>query len=338
VSAIDQTRDKTETWAGVAELLRANGIVLVFALFVLFAAAISNGRFLQPSNISIILFQSSIVGVLALAEMLVMLAGGIDLSIAALAVLAAIIMGGAGSERQQAMSLSAALPYVGFLPAILIAGVSALLIGFVNGLIIVKLRIPAFIATLAMALLLSGLGLLLTGGSPIYYPDPFFKNFGESKLLLLPYPVYVLFLLTIFMMFVLSRTKIGVIVYALGSNYRAARLSGLPVTWTALCVYTISGAFAAVAGFLFLARTAFVAPNSGENLLLTAIASVVVGGVSLAGGKGSIRNAFFGVLLLASLSNLMNILLISPHIQDAVSGVIILIAIAVNKRIDPERD
>jgi ribose transport system permease protein len=257
----------------------------------------------------IILFQSSIVGVLALGEMLVMLAGGIDLSIAALAVLAAIIMGGAGSERQQAMSLSAALPYVGFLPAILIAGVSALLIGF----IIVKLRI----ATLAMALLLSGLGLLLTGGSPIYYPDPFFKNFGESKFLLLPYPVYVFFLLTIFMMFVLSRAKIGVIVYALGSNYRAARLSGLPVTWTALCVYMISGAFAAVAGFLFLARTAFVAPNSGENLLLTAIASVVVGCVSLAGGKGSIRNAFFGVLLLASLSNLMNILLISPHIQDA---------------------
>jgi ribose/xylose/arabinose/galactoside ABC-type transport system permease subunit len=257
---------------------------------------------------------------------------------AALAILPAIIMGGAGSERQQAMSLSAALPYVGFLPAILIAGVSALLVGFVNGFIIVKLRIPAFIATLAMALLLSGLGLLLTGGSPIYYPDPFFKTFGESKFLLLPFPVYLFFLLTILMMFVLSRAKIGVIVYALGSNYRAARLSGLPVTWTALWVYTISGACAAVAGFLFLARTAFVAPNSGENLLLTAIASVVVGGVSLAGGKGSIKNAFFGVLLLASLSNLMNILLISPHIQDAVSGVIILIAIAVNKRIDPDRD
>jgi ribose/xylose/arabinose/galactoside ABC-type transport system permease subunit len=138
VSAIHQSRDKTERSAGVAHLLRANGIVLVFALFVLFAVTISNGRFLQPSNISIILFQSSIVGVLALGEMLVMLAGGIDLSIAALAILAAIIMGGAGSERQQAMSLSAALPYVGFLPAILIAGVSALLVGFVNGFIIMS--------------------------------------------------------------------------------------------------------------------------------------------------------------------------------------------------------
>jgi ribose/xylose/arabinose/galactoside ABC-type transport system permease subunit len=180
---------------------------------------------------------------------------------AALAILAAIIMGGAGSERQQAMSLSAALPCVGFLPAILIAGITALLIGFVNGIVIVKLRIPAFIATLTMALFLSGLSLLLTGGSPIYYPDPFFRNFGESKLLLLPYPVYVFFLLTGFMAFVLSRSKIGVIVYALGSNERAARLSGLPVTRVALCVYTISGAFAVVAGFLFLARTAFVAPK-----------------------------------------------------------------------------
>jgi ribose/xylose/arabinose/galactoside ABC-type transport system permease subunit len=335
---MDQIRDKTEASARGMELLRANGIVLVFALFVLLADGISNGRFLQPSNVSIILFQSSIVGVLALGQMFVMLAGGIDLSIAALAILAAIIMGGAGSERQQAMSLSAALPYVGFLPAILIAGITALLIGFVNGIVIVKLRIPAFIATLAMALFLSGLSLLLTGGSPIYYPDPFFRNFGESKLLLLPYPVYVFFLLTGVMAFVLSRSKIGVIVYALGSNDRAARLSGLPVTRVALCVYTISGAFAAVAGFLFLARTAFVAPNSGENLLLTGIASVVVGGVSLSGGKGTVRSAFFGVLLLSSLSNLMNILLISPHVQDAVSGVIILVAITVSKRIDPERD
>ena len=113
---------------------------------------------------------------------------------------------------------------------------------------------------------------------------------------LLPYPVYVFLLLTGFMAFVLSRSKIGVIVYALGSNERAARRSGLPVTRVARCVYTISGAFVAVAGFLFLARTAFVAPNSGENLLLTGIASVGVGGVSLSGGKGNIINAFFGVI------------------------------------------
>jgi len=121
--------------------------------------------------------------------------------------------------------------------------------------------------------------------------------------------------------------------YALGGNPRAACLSGIPVVRITILMYTLCGLLGGVGGFLFLARTGSVANDSGENLLLTTIAAVVVGGVSLSGGQGSIKNAVFGILLLAGLSNLMNILLVSPHLQDALSGVIILVAIAANARL-----
>lgn len=318
-------------WSG---WLRRNSIVLVFAAVVVLAALVSGGRFLRPQNIVNILFQSSVVGVLALGEALVMLTGGIDLSVVVTAVLAAIIMGAAGSEQQQEMSLSGVLPYLGLWPSILLAGVASLLVGLLNGVMVVVLRIPAFIATLAMALLVSGAAMLLTGGAPIYYPAPFFTALGQAKLLGLPFPVYAFLAVAAVLTVVLSRTKLGVMLYALGGNARAARLSGIPVGRAVIAVHTLCGLLSGIAGFLFLARTGFVAPTSGENFLLTTIASVVVGGVSLAGGKGSIKGAVFGVLLLASLSNLMNILLVSPHLQDAVSGVIILAAIMVNVRID----
>jgi len=326
---------RTDSSNSLGRYLRQNSIVFVFFCFVIFAIAVSSGRFIHPSNLINILFQTSVVGVLALGETLVMLTGGIDLSIVATTVVTAIVIGGAGSEQQQQMSMSNALPYLGFWLSILVGIGGSFLIGLINGIIIVRFRIPAFIATLAMSLMLAGVALLLTGGAPIYYPDPFFAQFGQAKLLHIPYPVWTFVALALILAFLLSRSKIGLMVYASGGNNRAARLSGIPVGSVTILMYTLCGLMAGIGGFLFLARTGSVAPDSGGSFLLTTIASVVVGGVSLAGGIGSIKNAVFGVLLLASLSNLLNILLISPHIQDAVSGVIILVALMVNARVNP---
>jgi ribose/xylose/arabinose/galactoside ABC-type transport system permease subunit len=214
--------------------------------------------------------------------------------------------------------------------------VGSTLVGLVNGAMVVLLRIPSFIATLVMALVLSGVAMLLTGGAPIYNPDPCDANLGAIRLLSVPVPVYLFLLLTAIAAFVLARSKLGVVLYALGGNPRAAKLSGIRVERATLMVYALSGLLAGLAAFLFLARTGSVAPTSGENFLLGTIAAVVVGGVSLAGGKGTIRNAFVGVLFLATLSNLLNILLVSPHIQDAISGVVIIVAIALNARLDPD--
>ena len=318
-------------------VLAQNAIVPIFLAVLLLAGVATGGRFLQPSNLSIILFQASVIGVLALGQTLVMLVAGIDLSIVAIAILAAIVMGAGGSERQIMMNLSGLLPYLGFWPAIAAALAGATLAGFVNGLVVVLLRIPPFIATLAMSLALAGLAMLLTGGSPVHYPDAFFARFGEARLLGLPLPVWVFLALAVALGLFLSRSALGVRIYAIGGNPRAAALSGIPVGRVTVLAYTLAGLLGGIAGFLFLARTGSVAPTSGGTLLLATIASVVVGGVSLAGGKGSVLNAVVGTLMLASLSNLMNILLISPHLQAAVGGVIIVLAIMLNARLDPER-
>jgi ribose/xylose/arabinose/galactoside ABC-type transport system permease subunit len=326
-------RDLGSNWRRLAA---QNAIIPVFAVFLIFAGLVSGGRFLLPGNLTIILFQSSVIGVLVLGQTLVMLVAGIDLSIVAIAILAAIVMGAGGSERQQLMNMSGLLPFLGFWQSIAVALIGAALIGLINGLAVVVLRIPAFIATLAMSLALGGVAMLSTGGSPVHYPDPFYAEFGSARLLGLPLPVYVLAVLAAGIGLFLSRTSIGTQIYAIGGNPRAARLSGIPAGRVTIIAYALCGLLGGIAGLLFLARTGSVAPTSGGSLLLSTIAAVVVGGVSLYGGKGSILNAIVGTLLLAGLSNLMNILLISPHLQDAVGGVIIIAAIMLNARLDPD--
>jgi ribose/xylose/arabinose/galactoside ABC-type transport system permease subunit len=317
-------------------LAQKNAILLVFLGFIVIAGIISGGRFLAPSNLAVILFQSSVVGVLVLGQVMVMLVAGIDLSIVAVAILAAVVMGAASSERQIMMNLGGFLPYLGLWPAIAIAFAGAALVGVVNGLMVVLLRIPAFIATLAMSLALMGVAMLSTGGGPVNYPDRFFPDFGFARFLGLPLPVYLFLILAVIVGFVLARTTFGTRLYAIGGNPRAARLSGIPVGQVTVLAYTLCALLGAVAGFLFLARTGVVTPGSGSGLLLSTIAAAVVGGVSLFGGKGSIFNAVIGTLLLAGLSNLMNIMLVSPHLQNAVSGLIIVVAIMLNVRLDPD--
>lgn len=320
-------------WRG---LLARHAIVPIFLAFIVAAGLATGGRFVAPSNLTIILFQSSVVGVLVLGQTLVMLVAGIDLSVVAIAILAAVVMGAAGSERQIMMNMSGLLPYLGLWPAVALALAGATFVGFLNGLVVSRLRIPAFIATLAMSLALSGLTMLMTGGSPVHYPDRFFERFGATRLAGLPLPVWVFLLLAALTALLLGRGTFGLRLYAAGGNPRAAALSGIAVGRVTVLAYTLCGLFGGLAGLMFLARTGSVAPTSGGSLLLSTIAAVVVGGVSLKGGKGSVLNAVVATLLLGGLSNLMNILLISPHLQDAVGGVVILFAIMLNARLDPD--
>jgi len=328
----------TEFWAELRSrrFWQDNGTIVVLLLFVIVATTLSGGIFLRPSNLATILYQASIIGVLVLGQSLVVIAGGIDLSIITVLIISAVLMGGAGSEQQSMMTLGR-LPYVGFWPALIAGFGAAGLVGLVNGLMVTKLHIPAFITTLATALLLGGIILLVTGGSPIYYPDPFFTAFGESKLLGLPAPILVFIGLSLAFWWLLNQTSFGKKLYAVGGNERAAYYSGISVQRVRLVAFTLSGLSAGVAGFLFLSRTGYISYASGGDLLMTTIAALVVGGVSLAGGMGSTKHAISGVLLLASLSNLMNIMLISPYIQNAVNGLVILIAVSIYSHINAEK-
>ena len=310
-----------------SDFWQRNSMLLVLLLLMIVATIVSEGVFIRPANLITFLYQSSIVGVLAISQTLVILAGGLDLSVAALTILIALVMGAASTDRQSY------LPFVGAAPAMGLGLGVATGVGFINGLLVSRSRIPPFIVTLAMFLMVSGCSYLITGGAPIYYPAPLFEAFGQAKLLGIPNPVYVWLGLTLVAQFLLARTRLGAEIYAVGGNERAALLSGLHVRRVKQMVYVLSSLLAGVAGFLFLARTGYAIPSAGGDYTMDSIAAVVVGGVSLTGGRGSIKDALIGVLILAILGNLMNILLISPYIQAAIKGVIILLAVWMNLRV-----
>jgi len=303
--------------------------------FCAFAAVVSKGVFLRPSNLGTIFYQASIIGVLALGEMLVIIGGGIDLSVVTILILSATVMGGAGSKAQTAMMLSGVLPFIGFWPAMIAGFAVAVGAGLVNGLVVTALRIPPFITTLSSSLLMGGIVLILTGGTPIYYPDAFFTRFGQATLLGVAAPTYIPIALAVICSWVLARTAFGKKLYAVGSSERAALHSGIPVERVRLGVYALSGLFAGIAGLMFLCRAGSISYTSGSTLLLTSLAAVVVGGIALRGGSGGVKHALSGVLVLAALSNFMNIMVISPHVQDVVNGLVILAAVSLYGFIRP---
>ncbi|HBQ34678.1 MAG TPA: sugar ABC transporter permease, partial [Ochrobactrum anthropi] len=172
---------------------------------------------------------------------------------------------------------------------------------------------------------------------PINYPDPFFTDFGQAKLLGLPAPVLVFAALAVVFWWVVNHTGFGRKLYAVGANERTAAFSGISVARIRIAAFVVSGLCSGLAGFLFLSRTGYVSYASGGDLLMATIAALVVGGVSLSGGIGGTKHAISGVLLLASLSNFMNIMLISPYVQNAVNGFVILIAVSIYSHLNAVR-
>lgn len=308
--------------------VRENGTIAILILFCIFATIVSGGIFMRASNLSTVLYQASIIGVLALGQIFVIISGAIDLSVVTILILSATVMGGAGSERQATMMLTGILPYIGFWPALIGGFALAALLGFINGLIVTKLHIPAFITTLSTALLMGGVVLILTGGTPIYYPAPFFTTFGAAKLFGIALPVFIPIILAFVCAWILQRTAFGRRLYSLGANERASVFSGISPAQVRLAAFTLSGLFSGIAGFMFLSRVGSISYTSGSDLLLTSLAAIVVGGITLRGGHGGVKHAVAGVLLLAALSNFMNIMVISPHVQDVVNGVVILCAVS----------
>lgn len=318
----------------LSQFAARNSMVIVLIFFVVVCTIISEGRFLRPSNVTTILYQLSIVGVIALGQLIIIISGGIDLSVASVAILSAVIMGGTSSLRQQVLSFSGVLPYLGLVPAIIVGLLAGVLIGLVNGLIIAYTGVPPFITTLATMLISSGIAMILTGGAPIYYPHKFFTSYGDYKILGLSCSVYTWILFLILIGILLHKTKFGAKIYAIGGNERAAIYSGINVKKIKIFLYCISGLMSAIGGFLFLARIGSVTLDSGGSFQMQSIAMVVVGGVLLEGGKGSIKDALVGSLILASLGNIMNIMVVNQYLQSSIEGIVILLAVMTNVRMN----
>jgi ribose transport system permease protein len=301
------------------KLLAFSGLL---ALMVVFTLASPN--FLQTPNILAILQATSVNGVLAIAATLVIITGGIDLSVGTLMTFCAVITGVILTY------LGLPLP-LGILGAVL-AGTAS---GLVSGTIIAKLKVPPFIATLGMMLILKGLSLVLSGTKPIYFNNtPGFSEISLGSIvgriipaIPLPNGVLILFAVALLISFVLSRTALGRYTFALGSNEEAVRLSGVNVDRWKIAVYALAGGVCGVAGLLIASRLNSAQPALGQGYELDAIAAVVIGGTSLSGGRGTVLGTLIGALIISVLANGLRILSVAQEWQTVVTGSIIILAV-----------
>jgi ribose transport system permease protein len=300
-------------------LLAFSGLIVLMAVF-----SLASPNFLQTSNIISILQATSVNGVLAVAATLVIITGGIDLSVGTLMTFCAVIAG-------------VVLTFLGLpLPLGVVGAILAgTLVGTVSGTFIAKLKIPPFIATLGMMLILKGLSLVISGTKPIYFNDtPGFTQISTGSIIgqfipALPIPngVLILFAVAGATAFVLGRTVLGRFTFALGSNEEAVRLSGVNTDRWKIAVYALAGGICGIAGLLIASRLNSAQPALGQGYELDAIAAVVIGGTSLSGGRGTIIGTLIGALIISVLANGLRILSVAQEWQTVVTGSIIILAV-----------
>ena len=306
----------------------------VLAAVIVVVNIFTHGNFLTAGNLTNVLRQITYNAILAIGQTFVIITGGIDLSVGSLIELSGVVM----ALFANATGLDGVLLVIAtLLVGVLVGGFA----GFVNAVPVVRLNLPPFITTLAMMLMARGLAFKLSHGQPVALNTHAFDSIGTGYILsgvLAPLhlpgiPIAVLWMLALVAIFavLLTRTRFGRYVYALGGNEEAARLAGIDVARAKTIVYMISGACAAVAGMLLMARFSSGSPNTGIGNELQSIAAVVVGGTSLTGGRGSVVGTFAGALLIGVLNNVMNLLNIESYTQEIVLGAVILLAVIVDQ-------
>lgn len=307
------TARSTSTGKKVGQWLMNNG-ALVGLILLCIALFIATPHFLTVPNLINIGIQAATVAILAFGMTFVIVTAGIDLSVGSVAALGAMV--------SAYFFVDAGLP--GWLT--LIAGLAmGLIAGAISGLAVAYGKLPAFIATLAMMSIARGVTLVISQGSP--QPTAPAVNWLGSTVVGIPIPILMMALAGLLCWFILSRTVLGRSMYAIGGNMEAARLSGLPVKKILVSVYALSGLFAGLAGLVMAGRLASAQPQAGVGYELDAIAAVVIGGASLAGGSGKATGTLVGAILLAVIRNGLNILNVSSFWQQIVIGCVIALAV-----------
>ena len=298
------------------------GIFVVFIVLVIILMILSPNAFAKPRNLINVVKQASINGVLACGMMFVIIAGGIDLSAGSVVALSGVV----AAYLAQMQGLPIFVPILGAL------GTGAL-IGLVNGFGAAYAELPPFIITLATMSIVRGAALILSGGSPVFGLQEQFEGIaGISIANVIPILVLYFLLIAVFSGFILNKTVFARHVYAIGGNSITAKVSGINVKSMLLRVYIICGVFSGIAGLLIASRTMQGSPTVGVGYEMDAIAAVVIGGVSMSGGSGKWYGTIIGALLLALISNGLDILGVSSNFQQIIKGIIIAVAVYLDLR------
>lgn len=307
--------------------LRELVLIPVIAVVIVIGSFVSSS-FLMPENLLNILQQSSELSILVIAQSLILICGKFDLSLestvgiapmfAAWLMISDVSIGGSG------IGISG---YAGI--AVVLA--TGLLIGLINGLLVVKLRLNAFITTLAMLILLRGITLGITNGQTLFDLPEEFLYLGNAKWLGIPASIWIAGLLFLFFGLMMRYHRIGRAIYAIGGNPEAARVAGIPVERITLGVFIMGSLLASLAGLLLTGRIASVVSSQGQNMIFYVFAASVIGGISLNGGQGRIIGALTGVLLLGLLQNVLTLSQVAAFWIDACYGAIILLALIITR-------
>jgi ribose/xylose/arabinose/galactoside ABC-type transport system permease subunit len=314
---------ETRRSENIREFLQRYGLIFSFLLLCL-ALTILSDRFLTVDNFVNIFRQSTINGIIAVGMTLVILTAGIDLSVGSILALSSVMA---------AYMLQSGMP----VPAAILVGLAVgAACGLVNGITITRASVPPFVATLGMMTIARGLSLVFTGGKPITGLPDAFRFIGTGSIGPIPTPIVIAAATFIIGYVMLTRTSLGQFIYAIGNNPVAARYAGISVGMNITFVYVVSGLLSALAGMILIARLDSAQPTAGLAFEFDAIAAVVVGGTSFAGGQGGLGGTLIGVLIIAVLNNGLNLLNISSFYQPVVSGIVIALALLLHRAVGRE--
>lgn len=307
---------------GVVKYFKDNiGIIIAVVAMFIFLTVFPTTRstFLTPKNMFNILRQNASNLFLATGMTMVIILGGIDLSVGSVIALSGVVAAGC--------VVNFGLPEaVGFIAAIAVGAA----VGLFNGFIICKTDIPPFIVTLASMNITKGIALVLTGGAPIRCMTDAFKFPGAGYVGPVPTPVILMFIIFILAALMINKTQLGRHIYAVGGNVQAAKFSGISVQKVKFIVYAYTGVMAGIAGVVIASRLYSGQPTAGDGAEMDAIASVVVGGTSMSGGSGRIGGTLIGVLIIGVLNNGLNLMGVDSNFQYIVKGLVILLAVYVD--------
>ena len=300
------------------DILRRYSVTIIL-LCICLAFALGSSDFFTTSNLLNVALQTSIIAIVAIGMTFTILTAGIDLSVGSVMALSGAIA--AGLNVRQELD-----PFV----AIGIALLIGMLIGAINGLMIIKGGIPPFVATLAMLAIARGLTLVYTQGRPIAGLDERFIYLGTGQIMGIPVPVFIMVVVAIIAHIVTRYTPFGLHVYATGGNEEPTRLAGVSPDRIKLAVYIISGFTAALGGVLLAARLWSAQPNAAVGWELDAIAAPVIGGTSLFGGVGTIGGTVVGAFIIGVLSNGLNLMGVPSYYQQVIKGVVFILAVSLD--------